>query len=500
MFWFTLGSIEIGDNEMIGMPKDIALLAYAKHPGIETWNPRTWEHASNEVFMADLPILECSDFTGYANLAGFRIRMNNSSALSLFKSDFGGIDVFGYLPQIKPAAGYNKPGPAGRLNQNISNLELWNNEIGVRTRYSTKTRLDKVVVDNGLRYGNTIDVAPGIESQQAINDHEYLNTSISNYGVGLFIYKKNTDINNPGTSFEIESGNLKNTGNDLYNMDDSICADASSVKATDIISTSATINIAAHSELKRMVVRYKSEKDHYWNYTSIENSNSIELQDLYIDNEYAYQVLVGCEFSPSKWSEDKFFTTKCTDKTGGYKIGAEWTYGTFTAPACTGDKLRIRLRTGNGVGSSTYTKPNGDVVKGNSHNTLLINSVALDDFGTYTAEYIDQTGCISNYNFNVIPKNQPDDEPCDDNTPKISDISPIEFGLYPNPVLDNDVVSLSGEGIEYVEVFDMMGKWLNKQNFNAPESLVTINCSGFKSGIYFAKINGKEVLKFIYQR
>jgi len=138
---------------------------------------------------------------------------------------------------------------------------------------------------------------------------------------------------------------------------------------------------------------------------------------------------------------------------------------------------------------------NGEVVNGNTNNTLFINPVESQDFGTYTINYTDASGCEAVYYFSVVE----DNSLCDGGS-KIVDQNSGGFKLYPNPVSDKDVVFVSGVGIKHVEVFDVMGRQLNTQNFNTDESLVEINCSGFESGIYFARINGQYISKFIVQR
>jgi len=116
MFWFSIGSIDIETNQMIGLDSSIAKQTYASF-NLNNWLARTWLHDPSKVLTADLPILECSNFFGYANLSGFRIRMNNSgSSNAFFNADFGGGDVFGYRAQIKPAIGTSSTN-ANRLTQ-----------------------------------------------------------------------------------------------------------------------------------------------------------------------------------------------------------------------------------------------------------------------------------------------------------------------------------------------------------------------------------------------
>ena len=67
-----------------------------------------------------------------------------------------------------------------------------------------------------------------------------------------------------------------------------------------------------------------------------------------------------------------------------------------------GDFLRIRLQTAVNEGATVYTTPTGDVLNGNPWNTLYINPVESEDFGIYTAEYTDATGCVGTYYLSLI--------------------------------------------------------------------------------------------------
>lgn len=76
-------------------------------------------------------------------------------------------------------------------------------------------------------------------------------------------------------------------------------------------------------------------------------------------------------------------------------------------------------------------------------------------------------------------------------------LSKNEFGFsqpYPNPV--KDIVSFS-YNIEnysnlYVELYDMLGKTLQKQYIRNPNGKISFNTSGYKSGIYYYSIISHE--------
>lgn len=64
--------------------------------------------------------------------------------------------------------------------------------------------------------------------------------------------------------------------------------------------------------------------------------------------------------------------------------------------------------------------------------------------------------------------------------------------IYPNPAQDFVTISTS-EKIEFIEIFDMNGKLINKIN----QSISKINVSNLAQGVYFLKVNGKHVKKII---
>ena len=174
-----------------------------------------------------------------------------------------------------------------------------------------------------------------------------------------------------------------------------------------------------------------------------------------------------------------------------------------------GDFLRIRLRTANHEGSTVYTKLNGEGQNGSSLNTLFINPVELEDFGIYSAEYTDSTGCVGTYYFNVMQDEAPnsviqDEAPTtteliNDKTVDInfSTKPSSEYSLYPNPSMGNTEIILTGSGIKLVDIYDLMGKRLSTQSFEGDKSRIRINSLNLESGIYFARINGKEAIKFV---
>ena len=64
--------------------------------------------------------------------------------------------------------------------------------------------------------------------------------------------------------------------------------------------------------------------------------------------------------------------------------------------------------------------------------------------------------------------------------------------LYPNPA--NDFVTLKGESLGTVRVFNTLGQKMDEFEANGTE--LRINTAGYENGVYFVKANEKT-LKFV---
>lgn len=70
-----------------------------------------------------------------------------------------------------------------------------------------------------------------------------------------------------------------------------------------------------------------------------------------------------------------------------------------------------------------------------------------------------------------------------------------DFGIFPNPVLDEIKINISACGLENVavEIYDLRGVLVvEKNNQQANGSFVTVNLQGLKTGIYFLKLKDGE--------
>ncbi len=419
MIWFSIGSVEMVDIDndgikedvMIGMKKDIMDVAYSSYPDAASIKPRSWDHATDQVFLADYPILECDGFQAYACLAGFRLRFNNSPTNAFFNADFnqdGVADRWGYNASIKPANGYNTISQADRVDQNIHNLKLWNNEIGIRARYSSKTNFQDVTISNKLRYDEIYPYYPAISCFHQITDFEFCNLYVENYGVGMKNIEDLEDEQNPPATFcgNENDPTFVNTATDIYDVTGEQCGELQNIFSKNISATSTEINFYRDPYSIDAVVRYRPVGTVYWEYAEEATANTILLTGLLPNTQYEYQVISGCEYTPSYWSEVYTFQTMCQDLNCGYAIGSQWSYGSnCVAPVCVGDYLRLRVQVPANTGTSTWTGPNGYTGTGNSYNTIFLNPFPEDGYGIYTATYTNEDGCVSTKTFEVVPKN-----------------------------------------------------------------------------------------------
>ena len=65
--------------------------------------------------------------------------------------------------------------------------------------------------------------------------------------------------------------------------------------------------------------------------------------------------------------------------------------------------------------------------------------------------------------------------------------------LFPNPV--NDVVTVSGESLQSITVFNALGQKVDEWLGNDRE--VSISTIHYENGLYFVRVNGKRTLRFV---
>ena len=65
--------------------------------------------------------------------------------------------------------------------------------------------------------------------------------------------------------------------------------------------------------------------------------------------------------------------------------------------------------------------------------------------------------------------------------------------LFPNPA--NDVLTLSGAGLQNITVFNALGQKV--EEWTGDDSTVYISTSCYEKGLYFVRVNGEKTLRFV---
>jgi len=98
---------------------------------------------------------------------------------------------------------------------------------------------------------------------------------------------------------------------------------------------------------------------------------------------------------------------------------------------------------------------------------------------------------------NVFAEFQCAGDPCDDsviwwNTHPLSteDFNTTSFKLYPNPAVNSTIIvqTINDESLQNIEIFDMLGRTINKINFEGNTQYTSVNVSNLNAGLYIVKI------------
>ncbi|MEM7585215.1 MAG: G8 domain-containing protein, partial [Acidobacteriota bacterium] len=240
MFWFTTGAVDISNNKYVGFPTADINTVYSGHPALSNLAVRTWNYGSQPAVLSDLPILEMDNFDGYACLAGFRVRFNNS-----FNNAFYYESPYPYGNDF---VAYNWE-DIFRLGQSISNLRLWNNEQGFKVRYSDKTDWSDVKVANRLRFDDEHNPYVGAEMRHAIQFQKFTDLSISGYALAGWVVGPR-DIDN-SSRVEFVGQDYSNYANFDTLTELGTCESITGVSAFKTSTSSATVNWQPHEDAER---------------------------------------------------------------------------------------------------------------------------------------------------------------------------------------------------------------------------------------------------------
>ena len=297
MFWFTTGAVDIGTGEYVGFPPADLLgqAAYGSYPSIGNLTPRTWTYSGNPLVLSDLPILEMDGFEGSACLVGFRMRFCNGNNTSFYGENPFNYNAFFTGPQI-------------RVDQDVRNIKVWNNQQGFRVRYNEKTHWTDVENVNRLRYFPNVPHA-GAEFHHQSNDQEFTNLTIDGYALAGWIHSNNNDNTNEVTFSGTKTYlNFVVEGKDLAT---GACLPPTGLALSNVGQTSVTLNWNPVANANRFLVRYRPVGSQGWQFATQPNGGaiSITLTGLAPSTTYQLQIIVGCDDEPSNWSGTGTFTT-----------------------------------------------------------------------------------------------------------------------------------------------------------------------------------------------
>jgi hypothetical protein len=320
MIWFTTGAADtahlftdvggLSHDYYTSFQRSAVPLVYASFPDLSSFLPRYWDNSTTneKLIISDLPILQCDGLESYGNLVGFRLRFNNYS-----NTDFYTEDPYNYDNHIVPVIGSDKTA-ATRMRQNVKNLTLWNNELGLHPNYTMRTDWSNVLDMNRLDYDSQSPY-DGAEINFQIQQSTFTNLTIDGYEVAGWIENADPSVRAQITFTGQSYLNYANF--DTWNTSLS-CPMPSGVTVTTVSSTSRKISWTFTAGQKRYLVRYRANGDQQWKLvdTSTVVSPSVTLTGLATGKTYTYQVIAGCkdvttgkETAPSTYTVAATFNT-----------------------------------------------------------------------------------------------------------------------------------------------------------------------------------------------
>ena len=86
---------------------------------------------------------------------------------------------------------------------------------------------------------------------------------------------------------------------------------------------------------------------------------------------------------------------------------------------------------------------------------------------------------------------------CIDVTTELNDLTKNNFILFPNPVL-NDLLISNTEKVSRIEIISIEGKILFQENYNF-QSTINISMDKFSAGIYLIKVKSDNKGSYTYK-
>lgn len=306
MIWFCTGNIE--NDHYVGFPTNAISTVYPSGQ-FGTVKARTWNHSSNQSVISDLPLLECDNFQGYACLVGFRIRFQNFTNRTWFEE-------YGYDSEIVKISGQPDKWTIPHVRQKVTNLVLWNNEQGFRSRYNSKTDYIDIEAESELRYYKANVPHKAAEFYHSNESLTFDQLKLNGYGVGLWAHAGGVDNNNLAEITLKGTPAFKKIANDLSKNSAFACAVPTNVNKLELSSSSTRITWNPGAGGERFVIRISEDQDPTWVYAKVTTgtSSSVTFNDLTPGKKYFYQVIKGCAQNVSNWTSEKNFI-KSSSKT-----------------------------------------------------------------------------------------------------------------------------------------------------------------------------------------
>ncbi|MEO1084804.1 MAG: fibronectin type III domain-containing protein, partial [Acidobacteriota bacterium] len=312
MFWFTTGAPDITDigtdnrNNYVGFPDSAMSDVYGHFPDFASFEGEHWDHATDELVIANLPILECDGLEAYGNYRGMRLRFNNGAS-SAWYLDGGN---FGYDGDIVPIPG-GAVNDAVRMRETISNLVLWNNEQSLRSRYSSKTDFEDLTLVNRLRYSNN-GKNPGMELNFEIDDTTFTDIQIDGYTIAGWTDNGGDDVPSELTFSGTKAyTNYAKAETCRACIPKDVCPDVTSVTATADGSNAVDLTWDRDSDHENYLVRYWIDGEDYVEFATstagLGSTHALTLTGLDAATTYRVQVLAGCDISLEKSHPSKFW-------------------------------------------------------------------------------------------------------------------------------------------------------------------------------------------------
>jgi hypothetical protein len=312
MIWFTTGSPDVeqiftdtsgfSHDRYTHFPKSAVSTVYAGFSPLP--QARYWDHSDpvqkEKLVISDLPILECDGFEGYGNLVGFRLRFNNHDNVAWYTENPFNFDV-------------HLLGTAARVRQQIRNVKLWNNELGIRPNYTSKGDWTNVLAMNRLDY-NAQSPFIGVEIDFNIKETTFTSLTIDGYEVAgriencsnnartdiTFLVSKNYD--------NFANADTWHQANPCNGTPPPTCAVPTGVTVS--ATNPRVVSWTANSAYKRVLVRYRLNSAQQWNMIDTTTGTSVNLGNL--PTGYTYQVMAGCKDGSGNETAPSNYTAAAT--------------------------------------------------------------------------------------------------------------------------------------------------------------------------------------------